>query len=224
MTGKNRTTRRKTPLWNGLVISVSLHLFAVISWWTMPHPPALQEADRHPLIVQLMPVAPPRQAGPTDQIPDVPVVPEATSTPKQIAPSRIAPPLPANETPPPAVAPVEGNKPIEAVPAPAMPSAADMLQNAKRDIGKIDRELRKAYPRLPEAVPDSVQSKLEKGIAAAAKSQTTTIEELVLGDGRRMTKVTGPAGSYCAYKEHNGLTGGRDVIQQGVRTMVTTCP
>ena len=52
---------------------------------------------------------------------------------------------------------------------------SDMLQNAKRDIGKIDRELRAAYPRLPESERNTEQSRFENVTAAAAKPRGTTI-------------------------------------------------
>ena len=101
---------------------------------------------------------------------------------------------------------------------------ANLLSNAKRDIGKIDRDLRKAYPKLLEAAPDSAQARLEKGIAAAAKPTTFSMEDIISPDGRRMTKVTGPDGTYCVRKEGAGSTDGLDTMQNGVRAKTTNCP
>jgi hypothetical protein len=106
----------------------------------------------------------------------------------------------------------------------ASPPNGELLSNAKRDIGKIDRDLRKTFPKLLEAAPDSAQSRLEKGIAAAAKPNTTSMEEITFPDGRRMTKVTGPDGTYCVRKEGAGATDGLDTMQNGVRAKTTNCP
>ena len=111
----------------------------------------------------------------------------------------------------------------EQAPAPS-PPYGDLLSNAKRDIGKIDRDLRKAFPKLLEAAPDSAQARLEKGIAAAAKPTSTSMEDFTSPDGRRMTKVTGPDGTYCVRKEGAGATDGLDTIQNGVRAKTTNCP
>ena len=100
-----------------------------------------------------------------------------------------------------------------------------MIQSAKRDIGKIDRELSGGRLKLYEAKPASVQSRLEKGISGAAKTREDSIEETALPDGRRMTRVTSFGTVYCVYKENSaGLTGGRDTMSEGVRDKVTSCP
>lgn len=38
-----------------------------------------------------------------------------------------------------------------------------------------------------------------------------------------MTKIHTPAGTMCAYKESNALTGGRDPFQDGIRTKIVAC-
>lgn len=102
---------------------------------------------------------------------------------------------------------------------------AAMIRSAKRNIGKIDRELSGERQKLYEAKPASLQSRLEKGISGAAKTREDGIEETVLPDGRRMTRVTRFGTVYCAYKENSaGLTGGRDTMSEGVRDKVTSCP
>lgn len=102
---------------------------------------------------------------------------------------------------------------------------AAMIRSAKRNIGKIDRELSGDRPKLYEAKPASLQSRLEKGISGAAKTREDSIEETALPDGRRITKVTRFGMVYCVYKENPaGLTGGRDTMSEGVRDKVTSCP
>ncbi|MBC7500107.1 MAG: hypothetical protein H7315_06380 [Herminiimonas sp.] len=105
---------------------------------------------------------------------------------------------------------------------PSVPSGADsMILNALRNIGKIDRELRHAHPKLPDAIPDTQQSRLEKGIGAAAKAGSIKIETITFSDGRKMTKVTGPNGSYCAMVDTSNRN---ENLASGVRAQVTTCP
>lgn len=123
-------------------------------------------------------------------------------------------------TAPELAASIEVKEPAPVVTAPT----GNLLSNAKRDIGKIDRDLRKTYPKLLEAAPDSAQSRLEKGIAAAAKPNAFSMEDIISPDGRRMTKVTGPGGTYCVRKEGAGATDGLDAMQNGVRAKTTNCP
>ena len=102
---------------------------------------------------------------------------------------------------------------------------AAIIQSAKRDIGKIDRELSGNRPKLYDEKPASLQSKLEKRISGAARTHEDSIKETALSDGRRMTKVTRAGMVYCVYKENSaGLTGGRDTMSAGVRDKVTACP
>jgi hypothetical protein len=68
------------------------------------------------------------------------------------------------------------------------------------------------------------QTALASNIASAFKRQATTVEEVLMADGSRMSKVHTPGGTYCAYKESNAVTGGRDPFKDGVRTKVTSCP
>lgn len=144
---------------------------------------------------------------------------DATSHQKGSSTTTIEAPKTAPTTPV-LAASIEVKEPAPVVTAPT----ANLLSNAKRDIGKIDRDLRKAYPKLLEAAPDSAQARLEKGIAAAAKPTTFSMEDIISPDGRRMTKVTGPDGTYCVRKEGAGSTDGLDTMQNGVRAKTTNCP
>ena len=102
---------------------------------------------------------------------------------------------------------------------------AVMIQAAKRDIGKIDRELPGDRPKLYDEKPASLQSKFEKGISGAARTHEDSLEETALPNGRRMTKVTRSGVVYCVYKENSaGIIGGRDTMSEGVRDKVISCP
>lgn len=72
-----------------------------------------------------------------------------------------------------------------------------MVLEAKRHIGKIDRELRKAFPTSLGVTKKPGESTFEKGIAVASLPRGTAIREVILADGHGMTKVSTPSGTYC---------------------------
>lgn len=118
--------------------------------------------------------------------------------------------------------------PIDDDAAPAADTTAgistdQMIANAKRDVGKIDRDLRKASPKFPDPAPKSVQARLEKNIAAAGKHAWGESQQKVMSDGTRITKYYGPTGAYCVTNAGPGSTNGMDQIQGGVRSKVTNC-
>lgn len=134
-----------------------------------------------------------------------PVAPQAITT--TLEPS--APPTDLNIVPPP--------------PDAARMTTDQMIANAKRDVGKIDRDLRKATPKFPEPAPNSVQARLEKNIAAAGKHAWGDSQEKILSDGRKITKYYGLGGAYCVTTEGAGSTNGLDQIQGGAHSKVTNC-
>lgn len=93
------------------------------------------------------------------------------------------------------------------MPVPA--SASDLLQRARHDAGRIDKELRAAFPQrmpLPLPPPDSMQARLERGINAAHDAvppkwyQGARMVELTTADGERKIrtyKIITAIGAYC---------------------------
>lgn len=110
------------------------------------------------------------------------------------------------------------------IPSLPTPGTDEIILNAKRNIGIIDRELRKEFPKLPEIAPGSTRSKLEQGIAAAAKARSTQMETFTLSDGTVITKVIGPLGIYCIVSPSVGVTDGIDHMQSGMRIKTVNCP
>lgn len=101
------------------------------------------------------------------------------------------------------------------------PGVEAMIEAAKRNVGNIDRELRQAFPSrgLVPAQPSS--SPLERGIASAGLSRGTTMQELVLDNGRRITKVITPSGTYCVL----GRKPGAGITENELAALTTTnCP
>ncbi len=114
------------------------------------------------------------------------------------------------------------------------PSAEDMVDAAKRNIGKIDRDLRKDTP--PASEPAATAAKeptrqqiLEKALAGPVepkethKPGETTMEDITRPDGQRVTKVTGPNGTYCVTQISVGNTKGEDIMQKGAVSRTTSC-
>lgn len=195
-----------------LLLIVALHVLAV---WFLPSPstsrggPKKQAESRETVISFVTPIPPPRKPVTVERSPAKP----AARAPKRITSEPAITLVPVPAAPEPAPAPVEPVVPEK--------TAADILNQAKADIGKVDRDLRNASPSMALRKIELHPTKLESGIAGAFKERgPARIEEMIGPDGRRITKV----GNMCAFKESNGLVGGRDVFKDGVKTKWQTCP
>ena len=135
----------------------------------------------------------------------------------------------------PIVAPVSRPLPAASVtqaPAPATPeaitvtpapSAADILAQAKRDVGKIDRDLRKEFPqRGGEKFDDTGFKRMQQGFAEAYAAvppkwyEASKIEEVGANEARgsRTYKITSALGTLCVTTRAG---------KQG-ETMIGNCP
>ncbi|WP_139236236.1 hypothetical protein [Rugamonas rubra] len=213
----------------GLLVVAALHLLTIYLV-TRPRTQIAQVlAARSTNIVFLAPPAPRRAAAPVS----VPPVPTSASARERrtvaLSPAR----EPAQRQPQPItmVAPVAEAPAVTNTPAepdwtqPAAKLGADSLvERAKKSVGAIDRDLRAKSLNMTDRKPMAEQTALASNIASAFKRQATTVEEVLMDDGSRMSKVHTPSGTYCAYKESNAVTGGRDPFKDGVRTKVTSCP
>ncbi len=94
----------------------------------------------------------------------------------------------------------------EAITAPPAPSAADILAQAKRDVGKIDRELRKEFPQRGEQkLDDTGFKRMQQGFAEAYAAvppkwyEASKIEEVGANEARgsRTYKITSALGTLC---------------------------
>jgi hypothetical protein len=163
--------------------------------------------------------------------------PAAPATPKVAA--RPSPKFPGArlETPAPIeTAPVAATQP-QAITQPTPPpdpfaeqpakAADDLRQRSLKSAALIDKQLRKEAwnPRDKRIANDTSLLAAKIGGAYVGNDSGTTMEEVTTPDGRLVTKVRTPGGgTYCAYKENNALTGGRDPFRDGIKTKVTSCP
>ncbi len=130
--------------------------------------------------------------------------PPVTAVPSQSRAPSIQQPVTV-DNPTPATQPPDDPFALPATAAQAPATAVDILRQAKLDLGKIDKDLRAAFPaRPPSPTPDSKQAMLERGISAAHDAvgpkwfQAARITELTPPDARvRIYRITTGLGSYC---------------------------
>ncbi|RFP09746.1 hypothetical protein D0T25_29110 [Duganella sp. BJB488] len=198
-----------------MLLTGLLHVAIIYAFMQRQHPADTPRAPREAM-QWLLPITQPSGSSlPKPVVKPAPQPTAAAKTPKAITapkPADIpAAPTPQPETPampatPAAIAPDD--------PFAQTPSASDILNQARLDVRKIDKELRAAYPeRAPAPPPDSKQARLERGINAAHEAvppkwyQAAKIIELSTPDGENKTRtykiVTG-IGTYCIHIRPDG--------------------
>ena len=215
---------RRAP---GLLLITVLHLALLYALLQTRRQPDHDDAPRGPAIQWLRQTPPaPARARPTPRPAGKP------ATARQAAPlarPRPAPPLPG---PVPAPVPAPAAPQVEAAAAvppaaepaiPARPGAADILAQAKRDVGKIDKDLRKEFPqRGVEKFDDTGFKRMQQGFAEAYAAvppkwyEASKIEEIGANEakGSRTYKITSALGTLCVTTRAG---------KQG-ETMIGMCP
>ncbi|MBJ7311803.1 hypothetical protein ACFOLJ_02450 [Rugamonas sp. CCM 8940] len=201
-------------IWIGLLLTLTLHL-ALLYALTLENPAAPPENGHaaRPAIQWLLP-PPPKRSTPRPPPPTAPAVPTRHQPAAKPAEATLLPPPPqaisaAKEAPAaePAAAPQ-----ADAIFGAAPPSAADIMRQARHDLGKIDKDLRKEFPQRGETVrPDSKQARLERGINAAHEAvppkwyEGATIKEISTLNSRvRIYKISTALGAYCITIKEDG--------------------
>lgn len=194
--------------WLAMLIIIALHVAGVLYWpqRQQGHAGPAREGEAAVFLV------PERK-----QVPTITHMAAAASRHQPAA--RARPPKTEAQLPSIRLIPAEPALAAEAPPVPSR-SAEQITLQAKRDIGKIDRELRQASLDMAQRNLVFNLSRREKGIAEAfiERGPPKIIEE-VMSDGRRRSRI----GNKCAYMESNGLVGARDVFKNGVRTVWGDC-
>lgn len=212
-----RRDRRLT----GLAATVALHLALLYTWHLARQ--LEPKADGHdPVRIQWLKNAPPRPVKPAPVVTRQPVRPAAAKP--------AAPPV-TRQRPATIIEPEAISQP--ATEAPSARSVDEMMQQARKDLGRIDKELRKEFPGPRIKAPaDSPQIRLEKGIAHAAEMappkwyEGPKVTELIDpgGYGRRRYRVITANGTYCITVESNHAPDGIDTMKNGIKPKLTTCP
>lgn len=205
-------------------IAAAIALLHAVLWMSLQSSRGAQSSEAARITLWLLP-APESTMQRRSQTPVQSPARVATPTPKSGARGAIRP-LSIPVAIPPAVAEVADSA-AGAGSANNQANAArpDVLGNALRNIGKIDQGLRKEFPSFPAPRPVSIQSRLEKAFALAAKHDgiVPAMEERQLPDGTRITRVTTSSGSYCVTQKGAGANDGIDRIANGNPFQVTSC-
>ena len=198
-------------------------MLAFFVWQTPERPLAASLTPLAAITYILAPIKPVQQPTPT--------VPKVTARPLSRLPiARSATPVPIDTAPAVPTQPQAITQP----PPPSDPFAEqplkpteDLRQRALKSAALVDKQLRKEAwnPHDKKIANDTTVLAAKIGGAYVGNDSGTTMEEVTTPDGRLMTKVRTPGGgTYCASKENNALTGGRDPFRDGVKTKVTSCP
>ncbi|MCA1245764.1 hypothetical protein [Massilia sp. MS-15] len=162
--------RRSHPGWP-LLATLGVHL--LLAWsWRIAHPPvpALAPEGRTERLIELLALPAP-----------APALPRARPAPSQRASAAPRRPAPAparvperdeEEAVAPAVQAPAAADPFDDTAQPASPSvtAGDLLGTARREAGRIDRELRNGKPGIPDA-PDTAWARFQGTLEGAHKDR-----------------------------------------------------
>jgi hypothetical protein len=119
-------------------------------------------------------------------------------------------------------------------------TAADIMKQAKRDLGKIDRDIRDADAKWVRAPASTPHSRMQAAFDAAHDAvppkwyEAARITEIgtQAGSGARMYKVATSAGTYCIRVASNHSLAdmlpkpgsNQDQMSTGIRPSFATCP
>jgi hypothetical protein len=202
--------------WPGLLLTAFIHVVLLYAMWRqLPDRPAARLVDTRPPIQWLLPFAPgpapvahPQPSPKSRSVPMALVasLPTPSLSDSAVATAPARPPAPPQPITPPEQAPPEPDF------GPAKPSAADIMNRARRDIASIDKELRKEFPaRANEPVPDGMQAQLARGINAAHDAvgpkwyEGAKMVELSQPDSKkRVYKIMTALGTYCFTQYEDG--------------------
>lgn len=223
----------------GLGATTLLHLALWGAWHAALDIPAPVQAE--PSFVQWVRVQQRIALAPTDDLADPVrhgVATDARSMPsrpltRQQIPVKKTPGITAHAAPTPPSHTDAGRGDAQSPPATdtAQPSDAvrTMIEQARRDVREIDRELRKQRNPLIALPPDSPQIRMAKKFREAAALapnrlwEAPKIVELVNdgGDGARRTRVLTAAGIYCITERSPATS--IDMIERHGKQRITNC-
>ena len=166
-----------------------LHLAALIALNRMPAPRTPQDTDHVRLTSVFFPLPPSRPVA------AAPAPLPSPRAPLEREPILIEDPAPfPSATPPPVTAPPPLSTSAENA---VTPGAADIMAQARRDIGKIERSLRGKLPPIPDD-EDLLRARLGQAIANAARGGAGIyLASYTAPDGVVITRKTVGNGSAC---------------------------
>ena len=228
------TTGTRNDRLAGIGVTLAVHLVLILAWQMAGKlPSTAQEGSDEAMQWLMLPTLPtlptlPPRAEPAAPEPVKEVLPApaaAPSRPGRSIPAPVSPAAPVEEAPSAAPAPTAADE----QPA-APPGAAEILANARRSVGEIDRALRKENKPLIVLPPDSPQIRMREGMEHARAMapprlwEAPKVEELVnnTGDGARRTRVITGRRTYCV--TNRAPTTNVEMIEMHGRQRFTNCP
>lgn len=220
----------------GLLLTALVHVALVGGWQALRTLPAPVSADGETRSRVVWLPLPRPQAAPVPRVPDQEAsrrkdrpaphphpAPAITLPPLPVAPSITAP---ADSPAPPSSATTDAPP----QPTAAKPSAEQILERARRDIGSIDKALRKENRPYIAAPLDSPQIRMRRGMEQAAAMapnrlwEAPKVDELVnnTGDGARRSRVITGNGTYCVTERSPATS--IDMIEKHGKLRITNCP
>jgi hypothetical protein len=208
-----------------LTIAVHLGLFALWRLTAAPPAPAQNNGDE-PAIQWIRELIRPSKPRPAPAPLPLPVpTPRKTAVPVESKPApakeAVAEPVPVREAEAPAEDPLFSTA----------PKGQSVRERAMRDIGSIDKALRKESPGGHISAPvRTPQSRLVAGIESATRAprawEAPRIEPVMdQGNyGRRIYKVTTALGTYCVYYDTVNTPNGQDMMKNGIKPKTMQCP
>jgi hypothetical protein len=212
----------------GIATTVLVHAILILGWQMTRRPPAITPDPPRSTIQWIRLPAPAVPQPHREKEEQAPVRPPVMPRAGAITLPRVTVPAP------PAMQPPAADTPAASTNAPATPAApsagATMLERARRDVGAVDRALRKENNPYIVAPLDSPQIRLRKGIQAAADMapnawyQAPKVAELVnnTGDGARRERVISGGGTYCMTERSPATS--IDMIEKHGKWRQTNCP
>lgn len=104
----------------------------------------------------------------------------------------------------------------------ALPAAADIMVQARRDLRKIDKEILGRMPAIPAQRPDSMQARLARGIESAFVGDTAEVtDHYTAADGVVYSRVTRGSRATCFM---NGASTLAAATRSGGKWTQVNCP
>lgn len=206
-------------------LTLALHLALILAWQVSGKLPSMpQQGSDEAMQWLTLPALAPRSE-PAAPAPVEPVRPPSAAPVARAVRTEATPAVAVEQAPAAAPAPAA----VEAPPL-ALPGAADIMANARRSAGEIDRALRKESRPLIVAPLDSPQIRMREGMEHARAMapprmwEAPKVEELVnnTGDGARRTRVINGNRTYCITER--APTTSIDMIEMHGKQRFTNCP
>jgi hypothetical protein len=203
----------------GVAATIAVHLL-LVGGWLLAREARVDNEGGPAAAIQWIDVKPPTARAGTP--------PPAVAVARKEPVARRATVVPAA----PAVEAVVGAPAPEAA-APQARSIDDIMLQARRDLGKIDKDLKKEFPERGIRAPiDSAQKRLAKGIELANELaprkwyEPAKVSEVIdpSGEGRRRYRVITAGGTYCMTYDGPNTPNGRDQGVPARAPKMTNCP